>query len=125
MIDEILPFNLVIDTTAIAGSALWSLALYWGLSPLTEWLIEQLSRWLNYADRFLYTSKEEFEKSIKVRESQNSFYAAILSIIPFLIIGCLCNWGVNLGLGNNWSISVGLIACIGGAVYELGRRSHQ
>lgn len=125
MIDEILPFNLVIDTTAIAGSALWSLALYWGLSPLTEWLIEQLARWLNYADRFLYTSKEEFEKSIKVRESQNSFYAAILSIIPFLIIGCLCNWGVNLGLGNNWSISVGLIACIGGAVYELGRRSHQ
>lgn len=125
MIDEILPFNLVIDTTAIAGSALWSLALYWGLSPLTEWLIEQLARWLNYADRFLYTSKEEFDKSIKVRESQNSFYAAILSIIPFLIVGCLCNWGVKLGLGNNWSISVGLIACIGGAVYELGRRSDQ
>jgi hypothetical protein len=125
MIDEILPFNLVIDTTAIAGSALWSLALYWGLSPLTEWLIEQLARWLNYADRFLYTSQEEFEKSIKVRESQNSFYAAILSIIPFLLIGCLCNWGVKLGLGNNWSISVGLIACIGGAVYELGRRSDQ
>lgn len=119
------PFQISINATAIAGASLWSLAFYWGLSPLSEWVIEQLQRWFNFAERSLYTSEEEFERTRKARESQNAFYAALFSIVPFLIVGSLCNWGVELTLGRSWAISIGLIAAIGGAVYELGRRNGQ
>ncbi|MCL2924485.1 MAG: hypothetical protein MGF17_07625 [Trichodesmium sp. MAG_R04] len=122
MLEEIFPFRVAIDTTAIAGSSLWSLALYWGFSPLSEWVMLQLNRWFNFAERFLYTSDEEFERTRKARESQNAFYASIFSIIPFLIIGSLCNWGVEFGLGKSWSISIGVIICVTCGVYELGRR---
>ncbi len=125
MLPEIFPFRITIDATAIAGASLWSLAFYWGFSPASEWVMEQLNRWFNFAERSLYTSEEEFEKTRRAREAQNAFYASLFSIIPFLIIGSLCNWGVELGLGKSWGISIGLIACVGGAVYELGRRDSQ
>ncbi|TAF50240.1 MAG: hypothetical protein EAZ60_29485 [Oscillatoriales cyanobacterium] len=107
MLTEIFPFSFAIDATAIAGTSLWSLALYWGLSPITEWVI---------------TSEAEFERTRQAREAQNAFYASLLSILPFLIVGGLCNWGVELSLGTSWAVSMGTIACIGGGVYELGRR---
>lgn len=122
ILEEIFPFRVAIDTTAIAGSSLWSLALYWGFSPLSEWVTLQLNRWFNFAERSLYTSDEEFERTRKARESQNAFYASIFSIVPFLIIGSLCNWGVEFGLGKSWSISIGVIICVTCGVYELGRR---
>lgn len=122
ILEEIFPFRVAIDTTAIAGSSLWSLALYWGFSPLSEWVTLQLNRWFNFAERSLYTSDEEFERTRKARESQNAFYASIFSILPFLIIGSLCNWGVEFGLGKSWSISIGVIICVTSGVYELGRR---
>jgi hypothetical protein len=122
MFDEIFPFKLGIDATAIAGSSLWSLALYLGFSSVSEWVIQQLNRWFNFAERFLYTSVQEFEKTRKAREAQNSFYASLFSIVPFLGIGALCNYGVELGLGRSWAISMGIIACIASGVYELGRR---
>lgn len=122
MLTEIFPFSFAIDATAIAGASLWSLALYWGLSPLTTWVIIQLNRWMNFAERSLYTSEAEFEKTRQSREAQNAFYASLLSIVPFLIVGGFCNWGVELSLGTGWAVSMGTIACIGGAVYELGRR---
>ena len=125
MLQEIFPFRITIDATAIAGASLWSLAFYWGFSPASEWVMEQLNRWFNFAERSLYTSEEEFERTRRAREAQNAFYASIFSIIPFLIIGSLCNWGVELGLGQSWAISMGLIVCVGGAVYELGRRDSQ
>ena len=125
MLQEIFPFRIAIDATAIAGASLWSLAFYWGFSPASEWVMEQLSRWFNFAERSLYTSEEEFERTRRAREAQNAFYASLFSIIPFLIIGSLCNWGVELGLGKSWGISMGLIACVAGAVYELGRRDSQ
>lgn len=122
MLTEILPFSLKIDTIALAGASLWSLALYLGFSPVSEWVTQQLTRWFNFAERSLYTSKIEFEKTRNARESQNAFYASILSILPFLVFGGLCNWGVELSLGRSWSISMGILACIGCGVYELGRR---
>ncbi|MDF0553932.1 hypothetical protein [Kamptonema sp. UHCC 0994] len=122
MLTEIFPFIFVVDATAIAGASLWSLALYWGLSPVSEWVIEQLNRWMNFAERSLYTSESEFEKTRRNREALNSFYASLLSIVPFLLAGCLCNWGVELALGSSWAISMGVIACVSGGVYELGRR---
>ncbi|MCT7969793.1 hypothetical protein NG799_26110 [Laspinema sp. D1] len=122
MLTEIFPFQFAIDTTALAGASLWSLALYLGLSSLSEWVTEQLNRWFNFADRALYTSEKEFERSKRARESQNALYASVLSIVPFLAMGGVCNWGVQFTLGTSWAISVGIIACIICGVYELGRR---
>lgn len=125
MLTEILPFSFEIDTTAVAGSTLWSLALYLGFSPATEKVINLLNRWFNFAESFMYASKEEFEKTRKARESQNAFYASVFSIVPFLIVGVLVNWLLDLGLGGSWGISTGILACMSCGVYELGRRDGQ
>lgn len=125
MLTEIFPFRFTLDATALAGASLWALALYLSFSPLSQWLMEQLNRWFNFAERSLYTSAEEFEKTRKGREAQNAFYASLFSIVPFLVIGGLCNWGVELSLGRSWAISMGILACMGGGVYELGRRDGQ
>lgn len=122
MLSEIFPFRFALDTTMLAGSSLWSLALYLGFSPLSEWVMHQLNRWFNFAERSLYTSEQEFERTRRGREAQNAFYASILSIVPFLVVGGLCNYGVELSLGPSWGISIGLLACVGCGVYELGRR---
>jgi hypothetical protein len=41
------------------------------------------------------------------------------------VVGGLCNWGVELSLGRSWAISMGILACMGCGVYELGRRDGQ
>jgi hypothetical protein len=122
MLTEILPFSFELNTIAIAGASLWSLALYLGFSSVNQWVIEQLNRWFNFAERSLYTSQTEFEKTRKARESQNAFYASLFSIVPFLVAGALCNWGLEISLGESWGISTGILACMGTGIYELGRR---
>lgn len=92
---------------------------------MADWLITQLHRWFNFAERSLYTSQQEFERTRKAREAQNAFYASLFSIIPFGLCGVLVSWGLEVGMGRSWSISVGIIACMGAAVYELGRRTGQ
>ncbi|BAZ90856.1 hypothetical protein [Cylindrospermopsis curvispora] len=118
---DILPFQFTIDKVAIAGSCLWSLALYLALASIREWIITQLNRWFNFAERFLYTSETEFEKTRPARESQNAFYASIMSILPFLIFGALSYWGVEISLGSSWGISTGILTTVGASIYELGR----
>ncbi|WP_009632298.1 hypothetical protein [Synechocystis sp. PCC 7509] len=125
MLEDIFPFRFDINASAIAGASLWSLALYLGFSPFSDWLIWQLQRWFNFAERSLYINEKEFERTRKAREAQNAFYASIFSILPFLGLGALCNYGVELGLGGSWAISMGVIACMGCGVYELGRRDGQ
>jgi len=125
MLNEIFPFRFELNATAIAGTSLWSLALYLSFSSLNQWVMEQLNRWFNFALASLYTSAEEFEKTRKNREAQNALYASIFSIVPFLVVGGLCNWGVELSLGRSWAISMGILACMGCGVYELGRRDGQ
>ncbi len=125
MITDLLPWpfaQISINPTAIAGTTLWSLALYLGLSPVSHWVMEQLARWFNFAERSFYTSEAEFERTRRGREAQNAFYASIFSIIPFLLVGALLNYGVTRGLGESWTISVGMIACMVCGLYELGRR---
>lgn len=119
---DIFPFRFDLNATAIAGASLWSLALYLGFSPFSAWIMHQLQRWFNFAERSLYMSEQEFEETRNARESQNAFYASIFSIVPFLALGALCNYGVELSLGGSWAISMGVIACMGCGVYELGRR---
>ncbi len=125
MLTEIFPFRFELDTIAIAGASLWSLALYLAFSPTSEWVMQQLNRWFNFAERSLYTSQSEFEKTRKARESQNAFYASLFSIIPFLVIGALCNWGLEVSLGQSWGVSTGVLACMSAGIYELGRRDGQ
>jgi hypothetical protein len=122
MLNELLPFSLAISPTTLAGVSLWSLALYLGFSPVSDWVMAQLTRWMNFAEQSLYTSTEEFERTRPARESQNEFYASLLSIVPFLAIGGLCNWGVEISLGRSWAMSLGILACMGCGVYELGRQ---
>ena len=123
MVIDFIPFRFSIDTVVIASTCLWSLSLYLGLSSIRDGIIEGLNRWFNFAERSLYISQEEFDETRDARESQNAFYASLFSIIPFFILGGLCNWGVELGLGQSWSISMGILACMACGVYELGRRS--
>jgi hypothetical protein len=125
MLTEILPFSFEVDTVVIAGSSLWSLAAYLAFSPASDRVTDLLNRWFNFAEGFLYTSTEEFEKTRQARESQNAFYASLLSILPFVLLGAFCNWGVELSLGKSWAISTGILACMGCGVYELGRRDGQ
>jgi hypothetical protein len=122
MIDDIIPFSISIAPATIAGAALWALALYWGLAGFRDWVMVQLQRWFNFAERSLYTSAKEFERTRAAREAQNAFYASIFSIIPFLLGGILCNYIIDLTLGLSWPISTGILACIIAGVYELGRQ---
>ncbi|MBD2125181.1 hypothetical protein NDI39_29110 [Microcoleus sp. ZQ-A2] len=125
MLTNIFPFKFTLDATLIAGSSLWALALYLSFSSFSQWLIEQLNRWFTFAQASLYASTKEIENIRQGREAQNALYASIFSIVPFLMAGGLCNWGVELSLGRSWAISMGILACIGCGVYELGRRDGQ
>jgi len=123
MLCQIPLFGFTIDTTTIAGICLWALALYLGLTSVRDWTTTQLDRWFNFAERSLYWSAEEFERTRTARESQNAFYASLFSIFPFFGAGFLCNYGIEIGLGRSWAISMGILACISCGIYELGRQS--
>lgn len=125
MLQDIFPFIFNIDPVVIAGGFLWSLALYITLTKVKNWLMEQLTRWLNFADRSLFISMEEFEDTRVAREAQNVFYASILSIIPFSILGFLSNWALDLSLGGSWSISLGILTCVIGGVFALGIQNEE
>lgn len=109
---DVLLFAVEIDTTTIAGACLWSLALYLGLVSFREWIVTQLIRWFNFAERSLYTSMEEYEATRVARESQNAFYASLFSIVPFLALGTAANWLIDISFGgNSWAIALGLMTC--------------
>lgn len=59
MLNEI-PFQLAIDPTAIAGAGLWSLVLYLGFSLIGDWVIEQIYRWFNFAERSLQQELSDY-----------------------------------------------------------------
>ncbi len=120
-----IPFEIPINTVLIASSCLWSLGLYLAFVSLKFWLIEQFQRWLNFADRSLYTSQEAFEQTRDTREAQNLFYASVVSILPFLVAGALCTWAIAWGLGSGWPISTGILATIIGGIYALGRQDSE
>lgn len=121
MLTQLFPFQ--ISSVAIATTSLWAAALYVGLSPVSQWIVNQLSRWFNFAERSLYLSEAEYERTRKGREAQNDFWASIFSIIPFLVLGAVCDYACVKGFGNqSWGMSLGIIALMGCGVYELGRR---
>ena len=109
---DIVPFSFDLDTVDIAGSCIWSLALYIALDSTKEWISSQLMRWFNFAEGWLYTSVEEYEETSPARESQNAFYASVLSIVPFLIAGAIANWVINISFGgSSWAFALGIMTC--------------
>lgn len=125
MLTDLFPFEFAINRTAIAGATLWALALYLAFSPVSDWVTHQITRWFNFAERSLYLSEAEFERTRKGREAQNAFWASMFSVIPFIAIGTLLHYGVVWSLGQSWSISLGIISAMGSGIYELGRRDSQ
>jgi hypothetical protein len=122
MLIEVIPFQAKFDTTALAGASLWALALYLGFSPVGHWIGERLNQWFNVMERSLFHPNKKLRSTHQGKDSLNALYASVFSVVPFLIAGGLCNYGIELSLGRSWAISMGLLACIGAGVYELGRR---
>lgn len=116
-------FDFDFQPLVLLSIVLWTLALYLALTPLSDWLMVQLVRWFDFAERSLYTSAEEYEKTRPAREAQNSFYASVFSIIPFFFLGTLSHYLADFVLGDSWALSLGVLSAVGAAVYELGRRS--
>lgn len=116
-------FSFHLDAIVIAGSALWSLALYLGFSPITDKLIVHLSRWLNRLGGMLNLSKAESSRKRQQQESQSALLASLISTLPFLVVGGVAYYGMEIGLGGSWGISTGILACVSCGVYDLGRRS--
>ena len=122
---NIIPFSFELDTVSLAGSCIWSLALYVGLNSTKNWIRHQLERWFNFAEGWLYTSTEEFEATRPARESQNAFYASILSILPFLIAGAIVNWITDLSFGgSSWAIALGLMTCAICSLFALANQDY-
>ena len=122
---NIIPFSFELDTVQVAGSCIWSLALYIGLDSTKKWIAYQLERWFNFADGWMYTSTEEFEKTRSARESQNAFYASILSIFPFLILGAITNWAIDISFGgSSWAIALGLMTCAICGLFALANNDY-
>lgn len=91
-----------IKLTTLVGVALWSLGLYWGFSPVVEWLIEQAERWLPF--------------------DREGGLSSLISLIPFLGVATGLVWLSDLALGKSWGVSLGVIVCLSGGIYELGRQ---
>ena len=125
MIIDLIAFSFELDTVDLAGSCIWSLALYITLDSTKNWIANQLERWFNFAEGWLYTSVEEFEETRPARESQNAFYASVFSIIPFLILGVGTNWAIDLSFGgSSWAIALGLMTCAIGGLFSLANQDY-
>jgi len=107
---------LPIDTTALAAACLWSFALYLGGESPRERLTVWLERRLGPIERALRRSEPA---------APHALGASVLSIVPFLLAGALCNWSIAHTLGARWSVAVSLLACAACGIYELGRQSYR
>ena len=107
---------MIFEPAWISGIFLWALALYLMFSPLVLRLVSALEQqaigWLKSSNR---QNKSDLAE----------FYASVVSIVPFVVAGGLCNYLLDISMGRSWTVSVGIIACIGSGVYELGRRDGQ
>lgn len=120
---DLFAFSFSIEPLAILGIGLWALTLYLSFAGFRQRVMNALSSWFNFAERSLYLSEQEFERTREARESQNAFWASILGIFPFLLVGGLCSYGITVELGQSWAISVGLMGAMLSGIYELARNS--
>ncbi len=138
------------DATAIASASLWSLALYLGFSPISNRLEQRLIDWMTTTRHLLsgvpflglHVTKHQHPSANHPEEARHqqqrddmlveemddspfAIYASLIAIVPFLLVGALCSYGMEWSLGRSWAVSWGILACMGCGVYELGRRDGQ
>ena len=104
-----------VNPVLTAGIALWALSFYLLFSPAVDGLTHRLEVLI-----------QRVEKKILHKESgYGDLAASLLSILPFLGAGSLCSYLLDRSLGQSWTLSFGIIACMISGVYELGRRDGQ
>lgn len=107
---------MIFEPVWISGVFLWALALYLMFSPLALRLVgvleHQVISWLESSNRQNLSGPAELT-------------AAVMSIVPFVLTGGICNYLLDISLGQSWTLSFGIIACMGSGIYELGRRDGQ
>lgn len=86
----------------LAAIALWALGLYWGFSPVNDQIVDRLSQWLPF--------------------DREAALSSLLSLLGFLGLAVTIVYLTQFSLGGSWAVSWGLIVCLSGGVYELGRR---
>lgn len=86
----------------LVAIALWALGLYWGFSPVNDRMVDQLSQWLSF--------------------DREGALSSLLSLLVFLGVAAGIVAVTVVSLGGSWAVSWGLIVCLSGGVYELGRR---
>jgi len=82
----------------VAGVCLWAIAFSWGFSPQSDRMFRALAQRLPAG------------------------IASLVSMVPWLGLGVLCEFLCDWSLGKSWGVSLGLLAAVGCGVYELGRR---
>lgn len=105
----------MVNPVWISGIFLWALALYLMFSPLATRLVDVLEK---QAMGWFKGKKEPMTGAAEL-------YGSVMSIVPFVLGGVLCNYLLDISMGPSWTISFGIITCIGSGVYELGRRDGQ
>ncbi len=105
----------------VAGTALWAITGYLVLSSrvpsLMEWIYARLS-----------TTTQIGPEPIPEPTPDHGLFsllAALLSVVPFVGLGALTQYGLGLTLGGSWGVSLGVIAAMVCGIYELGRRDSE
>ena len=111
-------FGWELNSTIVGGTFLWSLALYISLDEFRDSLIDGLESLL----RKISLGNSQPQNSSELSESSREIFASLISILPFLMGGVLCHWLVEIGFGQGWSVSMGVLVVISCAVYDLGRK---
>jgi hypothetical protein len=115
-----LGFLRAIDPVMVTGISLWALTLYLSLARLRQRTMEGLQQWLNAIKQ----PSNSYPVQIRaVSNGQSDLWASLLSIVPFLIGGGLCHYGIALSLGQSWAISFGIMGVMLSGIYELARAS--
>jgi protein-S-isoprenylcysteine O-methyltransferase Ste14 len=77
----------------------WAIAFSWGFSPQSERMFTALAQQLPAG------------------------IASLVSMVPGLGLGVLCEYLCDGSLGKSWVVSLGLLAAVACGVCELGRRT--
>jgi hypothetical protein len=106
---------------AVAGTALWAITGYLVLSSrlpsFMDWIYARLSA----------TTQMDPEPIQEPTPDHGLFslLAALLSVVPFVGLGAITQFGLTLSLGGSWGVSLGVITAMACGIYELGRRDSE
>lgn len=121
--------SLGVNPLVITGVSLWALTLYLSFARLRLGLMATIMQWLDFDSRSPQELPQKRPQPVLNPEQphapQREFWASLLSIIPFLVAGGLCYYGIVVGLdlGQSWGISFGIMGALISGIYELARAS--